>query len=236
MIHLPERIPVAAAVLTCLLLPSTATAQTIHGVVYLAESDTLIEGATAQLIGPDGIAQRLVVTGRDGAFRIQALGVGRYTLRVRRIGYSPQYVAFTLGGQQAIELRVNLARQVTLLEGVTIFGETAETPEQREFLSRRNLKWGYSFNKKEIEQLHQGTARDVVVMQVPLMRARLRCSLIYLDGRPLRIDLGEFPLDWAYGIEVYKSYIDIPIKYRDIARRRRPCGAVLLWSTTVGNK
>ena len=234
MIHLPRRILAAAAVVTCVLLPSIATAQAIHGVVYLAKSDTVIEGATVELVGPDGIAQPIVVTGRDGAFTIEAPEVGRYTLRIRRIGYRPQYVAITLGGEQAIELRVNLARQVTLLEGVTIFGETAETPEQREFLSRRGLKWGYSFNRAVSEQLHLGNAAEVVVIQVPLMRYRLGCSVVLLDGRPLRIELDEFPLDWVYGIEVYKSYFDIPTQYRDVADRR--CGAVLLWSTTVGNK
>lgn len=231
-------VPITLALCVLGLIPQTAAleaqavqgAQTIHGVVYLAESDTVIEGATVQLVGPDGIAQPIVVTGQDGAFTIEAPEVGRYTLRVRSIGYRPQYVAIALDGGQAIALRVNLARQVTLLEGVTIFGETAETPEQREFLSRRNLAWGTSWNREEIGWIRAGNVRDLLRRGFPLM-LRKPCVRLFVDGSQ---SYGwNIPAEWLYGIEVYMGYRDTPIKYRDNSREFRPCATVLLWSTTV---
>ena len=206
------------------------SAQTVRGVVAVADSDSLLDGATVQLVGPDGTPVAMFLTEKDGAFALKAPDAGRYLLRVRRIGYKPQYAVIEFGGDQTIDIRVNLAPQVTLLEAVTILGETAETPGQREFLSRRNLKWGYSFNRKEIEQLHAGTVEWVLKLGVPLTRYK-KCMTVYLDGSPSKTFGDKIPLDWVYGIEVYTSYFDIPLKYRDSSSR---CGAVLLWSTTVG--
>ena len=214
-----------------LLVTVPISAQTIRGVVVVAESDSLLEGATVQLVGPDGTPVAMFLTEKDGTFALKAPDAGRYLLRVRRIGYRPQYAAIEFGGEQTIDIRVNLAPQVTLLEAVTILGETAETPGQREFLSRRQLKWGYSFNRTEIEQLQAGTVGWVIKLGAPLVISR--CMTVYLDGSPSKTFGDKIPLDWVYGIEVYPSYFDIPLKYRDSSLGKR-CGAVLLWSTTIG--
>ena len=219
-------------VLPGILAASHVHAQSIRGVVAVAESDSLLEGATVQLVGSDGTPVAMFLTEKDGAFDLKAPDAGRYLLRVRRIGYKPQYAAIEFGDEQTIDIRVNLAPQVTLLEAVTILGQTAETPGQREFLSRRQLKWGYSFNRTEIEQLHAGTVEWVIKLGAPLVISR--CMTVYLDGSPSKIFGDKIPLDWVYGIEVYASYFDIPLMYRDPSPEKRKCGAVLLWSTTIG--
>ncbi|MFQ5705225.1 MAG: hypothetical protein ACE5HT_14545 [Gemmatimonadales bacterium] len=173
-------------------------AQSVRGVVAVAESDSLLEGATVQLVDPSGTPLAMFLT----------------------------------EGDQTIDIRVNLAPQVTLLDPVTIFGQTAETPGQREFLSRRNLKWGYSFSRTEIEQLRAGTVTDVLRLETPLVISR--CMDVYLDGSQSKIFGDSIPLDWVYGIEVYPGHYDIPLEYRNPDPKRHKCGAVLLWSTTIG--
>ena len=81
----------------------------------------------------------------------------------------------------------------------------------------------------EIEQLHAGTVEWVLKLGDP--QAASMCMTVYLDGLPSKTFEYKMPLDWVYGIEVYTSYYDILLKYRGTSRR---CGAVLLWSTTVG--
>ncbi len=219
-------------VLLAALVVTQVHAQTVRGVVAVAEYDSLLEGATVQLVRSDATHVAMFLTEKDGAFALRAPDAGRYLLRVRRIGYKPQYAAIEFGGEQTIDIRVNLAPQVTLLEAVTILGQTAETPGQREFLSRRNIKWGYSFNRTEIEQLRAGTVRDIIALGAPLVVSR--CMDVYLDGSPSKTFGDRIPLDWVYGIEVYAGHYDIPLEYRNPDPKRHKCGAVLLWSTTIG--
>ena len=45
--------------------------------------------------------------------------------------------------------------------------------------------------------------------------------------------MANFPLDWVYGIEIYRTKYDIPIRYRDPFENPR-CGAVMIWPREVG--
>ncbi len=52
------------------------------------------------------------------------------------------------------------------------------------------------------------------------------------DGRRSTTFGIDYPFDWVYAIEVYRSYLDLPLKYRDPEGDRR-CGGILIWSSMV---
>jgi hypothetical protein len=173
-----------------------------------------------------------VLSDADGEFVLPVPAAGEYILWVRSLGYRPFARRFTIAAHDTLRLDISLEPFVTELEGITVYGETGPTPEIREFLSRRDLAWNFSLDWREIERLHVGTITDVLRV-VPV---QTRCSpIVYVDGW-LKRDGRSWPLGWVYGIEIYRTYYDIPIRYRDPTRHEATCGAVLIWTKPVGGK
>ena len=102
-----------------------------------------------------------------------------------------------------------------------------ETEGQREFWSRRHLAWNTSVDYRDIERLHHGNVSQVVEV-LPLTIRGCR-PLVYVDGWKRQF-MNDLPLDWVYGIEVYRGYFSIPQRYRDPFDSKAKCGAVLLWT------
>ena len=146
--------------------------------------------------------------------------------------------AVVLQSGRLTEVRVELTPVAVALEPVVVVGETATTPQQREFLSRRHLPWNHSYDYADIEALRVGTLDDLLLVELPL--TRMRCLRVYFDGRPTTTVSGQeisfrgiedIPLEWVYGIEVYMQFTDIPLRYRDLMRDPTGrCGAILIWS------
>jgi len=167
---------------------------------------------------------------------------GLHELRVNYVGFKPASLNVLLQAGDTVEVQVSMVSVVTELEPVTVFG-TRLTREQIEFESRRNVPWGYSFTRAQIDSMkYAGTVQDVVEQGIPWgtglassSGGARRCYAIYLDGRDTDTFGGnlatlEYPLRWLYGMEVYVNYHDIPLKYRDPFRVGHQCGAILLWS------
>src|SRR5690606_12682686 len=82
-------------VLACAAAP--AAAQVIGGGVVEQGTGRLVAGAVVVLVDGAGVQRRGVLTDDAGRFRMEAPGVGRYTVRVERIGYrSSEYPAMEL--------------------------------------------------------------------------------------------------------------------------------------------
>ncbi|UCD25650.1 MAG: hypothetical protein JSW51_06975, partial [Gemmatimonadota bacterium] len=136
-----------------------------------------------------------------------------------------------------VEVQVSMVPVATELEPVTVYG-TRLTREQLEFESRRDVPWGYSFGRAEIDSLkYATTVMEVVEQGVPFgvglagsRGGRRGCYAVYLDGRRSETYGSNYPLRWLYGMEVYPTYNDIPLKYRDPFYVGHNCGAILLWS------
>ncbi len=209
----------------------------MSGLVAELNTAERIVGAELLLFGSDSVLQAAAFSGENGEFFIEAPESGTYTLEIRHMGYKGRAATLVLQSGKVIEVRVNLAPEATELEGITVYGQTAETPGQREFLSRRHLPWNYTFDMEDIERLHAGNVMDVVSLGVPF---RASCYTVYLDGRPsttgtgVQLEYTNTPIGWVYGIEVYRNYFDIPIEYRDLAiDPEMRCGAILIWSTVA---
>ena len=220
------------------LLPSTIHTQAVTGVVANVNTLERLVGAEILLFSMDSVLHAAAFSGQNGEFFIEATEAGAYTMEVCHTGYKGRGVTIVLQTGKVIEVRVNLASEATELEGVTVYGQTAETPEQREFLSRRHLPWNFSFDMEDIERLHAASVMDVVSLGAPIGQAR--CYTVYLDGRPnvtgVGVNLGylDIPIGWVYGVEVYRTYMDIPLKYRDnFIDPKMECGGILIWSTVA---
>jgi hypothetical protein len=220
--------------------PNVVLAQGVTGIVAELNTAKRLVGAELLLFDTDSVLQGAVYSGENGEFFVEASQSGTYTLEVRHLGYKGRSATLVLQTGKVIEVRVNLAPEATELEGITVYGQTAETPEQREFLSRRYLPWNYTFDMEEIERLHAMDVIDIVDRGVPGGIDGIRCYYVYLDGRPSTTGTGvdleykEIPIGWVYGLEVYRTYLDIPIKYRDpTLDTQMRCGALLIWSTVA---
>ena len=213
-------------------------AQGATGVVSDPTDEVRVSAASVQLRTLDGRVVAETLTDQYGLFTIIAPQSGTYTLLVRRVGFQPVEGALILQSGRLVEVKVELTPLAVPLRPVLVIGETATTPGQREFLSRRHLPWNYSFDYADIEQMHAGEISDVLRVGAPL--AMMRCMRVYFDGRPTTTasgqDIGltnydDIPLNWVYGIEVYLQFSDIPIRYRDLIRDPGGrCGAILIWS------
>ncbi|UCD25649.1 MAG: carboxypeptidase-like regulatory domain-containing protein [Gemmatimonadota bacterium] len=224
--------------LVTLLLPAASHTQAVTGVVADVNNLERLVGAEILLFSMDSVLHAATFSGENGEFFIEASEAGAYTMEVRHLGYKGRAVTIALQTDIVVEVRVNLASEATELEGITVYGQTAETEGQREFLSRRHLPWNYSFDMEEIERLHAASVMDVVHLGVPVARAN--CYTVYLDGRPnvtgVGVNLGylDIPIGSVYGVEVYRTYMDIPLKYRDnFVDPEMECGGLLIWSTVA---
>ncbi len=227
---------VVAVMLICVISPSLqgSAAQAVTGFVAVVETEERVENAQVTLQDVSGTPIVAAMSGQNGEFHLDAPNPGTYSVRIRRIGFKPASAQVILQTGRTLEVRVNLAPQATELEALTVYGVTADTPEQLEFLSRRHLPWNYSLDRTEIDQLHLGNIGEVIDFGVPIKP--LGCRVVYLDGHKADLSLidrgrSDLPLDWIYGIEVYRSYFDIPLRYRD-PELKMQCGAILLWTTT----
>lgn len=213
-------------------------AQGATGVVSDPTNEVRVSAASVQLRTLDGRVVAETLTDQYGLFTIAAPLSGTYTLLVRRVGFQPVEGALILQSGRLVEVKVELTPLAVPLRPVLVIGETATTPGQREFLSRRHLPWNHSFDYADIEQMRVGEIGDVIRVGAPL--AMMRCMRVYFDGRLERTISGQeinatgyddIPLNWVYGIEVYLQFSDIPIRYRDLTRDiQGRCGAILIWS------
>jgi hypothetical protein len=234
-----HRAPLGLIVAATLCAPPLC-AQTVSGIVAVVETADRIRGAEVSLTTSNGEFEAGTRSGENGEFSLEASQAGTYVLRVHHAGYKGQTATLILQSDRVLEVRVNLAPEATPIDGITVYGLTAETPEQREFLSRRHLPWNYSFDLNEIERTPGGDLTEIIQARAVLLG---RCMNVFLDGRPSRFggaerEYMETPISWVYGIEVYRHYYDVPMKYRDPighganTRSVERCGAILIWTRT----
>lgn len=214
-------------------MPSLLAAQAITGVVTTGDPPVPAEGAEVLLVSLEGKEYPPTRTDAAGRFLVNLSDTGRFALWIRMIGYRPRFTVLTLVAGDTARVQASLQPHVVEIEAVTVYGIPAVTPGQREFWSRRDKPWNISVDYREIEQLRAGTLSHLLTL-LPLGRTRCAPPMIYVDGRK-RSTL-YLPLDWVYGVEVYRQYSDIPVKYRDGLDPRSKCGAVLIWTTELGQR
>lgn len=229
-LHHKKALPPNAALLLAAIVffPACSSAQVIRGVVTSGNPPTAVDSAQLKVIQLANAKEYATVLANGrGEFTVAVSDTGRHALWVRKIGYRPHLTVLSVHVGDTVHVDVVLDEYVVEVEGVTVYGIAVDTEGQREFWSRRHLAWNTSVDYREIERLHQGKVSEVVEV-LPLTIRNCR-PLVYVDGWQ-RQSTNYLPLDWVYGIEVYRGYFSIPQRYRDPFDSRAKCGAVLIWT------
>ena len=213
------------------------SAQLVRGVVRGADSGAPIADAEVQIYetNREGSAWTMR-TDLEGRFAHAAPGSGRYAIWVRLIGYRPNLTIVQVAPSDTVAVAIQLEPFVVVVKGVTVYGMSVRTSGQAEFWSRRDKPWIQSVDYKQIERLRPSDLKTLVERLLPF---KTRCGtkyLIYVDGSKQDFirELNDTPLDWVYGVEVFRDYYDIPTRYRDPTDPRSKCGAVLVWTSVIG--
>lgn len=196
--------------------------------------------------------ERVVVTGVDGAFAIQAaqLRWGANRLEFRRMGYAPKAVLLGAPTHEVdITTEVELAPLAVAMPEVVVEGDRTVYVygRLREFEYRRKSGLGYYFTRADIERLQPLYVSDLLwrvpgVMVSPsssgtnnvrFLRGGGCTPAFFLDGMPLNpvagletnIDDMVLP-DEVAGIEVYKGPATVPGRFGMLGS----CGIVAVWT------
>ena len=127
-------LPSVLSVALVTLAAGTARAQTIHGTVSDSSSGAAVAGAFVVLLDDEGAAVARGLTGEAGRYRMTAPGIGRYRIRVDRIGYRSVTTEPMAIPEDGAGIDVRVAGQAVDLGGIRVRGEgrCALRPEEGE--------------------------------------------------------------------------------------------------------
>ena len=113
----------ALALPLLLALPPAVAAQVVRGVVSDVESRAPVAGAMVLLLAAGDRPLARVLTAEDGRFLLSAPTVGRFRLRVDRIGYASVVTdPFEVGAGEAVVRDVATGIEPVVLEGIDVEG------------------------------------------------------------------------------------------------------------------
>jgi ferric enterobactin receptor len=107
--------------------PAAGNAEVRGTVVDAASATPVARASVAVRSKPEGVLVAGAIATADGAFRVQGLRAGTYTLRVTYLGFGPRLQDFTVsaGAPVADVGAVKLSRVAAVLEGVSVTEERA---------------------------------------------------------------------------------------------------------------
>jgi hypothetical protein len=225
--------------LALLLVGTPAFAQILHGRLFEEGSVRPIAGATVELLSAQGTSlDRVVQTNETGTFAMR-VEPGRYTLRIRRIGYRALVTAIIPikaneifeGNFRVSPVAVRLATQRITAKPNIEWGRDG-------FLRRKDLSEGGVFLtradfEKEDQSYFAYLLRNVPGIQVTAdggIRSLegWRCLKYLVNGIPAESKPGSVPGENTFptlqdmvptghdvmGIEVYREFKEVPEEYR----------------------
>lgn len=230
--------------------PSPAGA--IVGIVTTIE-DAPLPRARVGIVGNPAY----VLSGDNGAFRVERLALGRHSLEVRMIGYAQTLIPIEVRSGQVSRVHVMLVAEPVAepvaLDTVRVTARPRDrlTPQMRGFEERRARGAGKFFTREEIARMQARLFTDILrrapgFAVLPIagqqggfaahgtrVGAVRACPvLFYMNGSPLPL-----PPDVAInnfiapedvaGIEVYTAS-EIPPQFNNALYGAR-CGVVVIW-------
>lgn len=255
-LRLPSLAPVLALALTATLTSRPALAQdhasaAVRGWVRDA-SGAAIRDAEVLIMG----TSRATRSDRSGAFRIDSVAAGRYSIGVRRLGYEPLVFTLTLRADDSREFDVQLDALPQGLPAVQVVARSEFPARYRDFERRRKSEWGWFYTRDDIERqgpfaLSQLVARNWIGIspmdlergyvpafssfdrRTPYTRARRGCipSISVNGAAPMPgWSLGDFSADEIEAMEVYRpGATRVPMELSS-AGLGGGCGVVVLWT------
>lgn len=233
----------ATVIVGDLALPLSLLGQVLRGKVAVVDIADPIPDAVVVLTSPDGTVHSAILTDSAERFEVAAPGPGEYVVRVHAAGFaSVGSDPIRIDAGSVVEVRINMRRSAILLEGITIFG----TARYAGFHDRRALEEEFSpyrygwFDQERIERWYAHRVSDVLA-RVPLFQDR--CTNLWIDGEYVAPSdwryewmLGgsgaAFPIDWVYGVEVFRTKGDTPDDFKRWGDSN--CGVVVVWTRPIG--
>ncbi len=221
---------------------SVAARGTVRGLVSDALGGGLVNAEVQWL--PDGT---IVRTNAEGRYVLNAIPVGRATLRVRRVGYVAKQLEIDVVAGPAMTLDWRLERASQQLNSVLITARREPYDGRLEgFRTRLEAKrGGYFITRARIEQTGNRNLLDAF-RGVPGVRigtfgrggrvVRFRSNtctpLVFVDGfaaSATDFDFESIDLNMVEGIEMYMSSSSVPPELMG-PRGLEQCGVIAIWS------
>jgi hypothetical protein len=198
------------------------------------------------LLGPDSVEASTRVDA-SGAFALENLPAGTFTLAVRALGYNPKHLSVDLVSGVTTPVEVTLDGRIALLDTLRVQARVRER-DFTGFDDRAAKNWyGHILTEDRIDAMHLKTA-GMLLSTVPglqvepsgLGRTRVysrgyanfssRCEpTVFVDGTALidgAVSLEDFVRpDEIRGVEVYLQAGTAPLPYN-----KNPCGTILVWT------
>jgi hypothetical protein len=252
--RIPLTSPAALLLALAALAPGTLAAQAVRGQLSDEETSAPIADAALRLIAPDNSVAATARTDSLGEFLLPFAGAagGTYRIRAEKLGYRPAIsTPLTLEESDTLDVHVRLARQVVLLDSITV---TAPEVRRRATLVRgfydrlEQRAFGYFVTREDIAARRPTVTTDLL-STVPGVRTiprrlgdgaavviRGTCTpTLYIDGVKatptfgMTIDDLVRPVE-IEGMEIYRSIAEAPPQYQGL---NAGCSAILVW-TRVG--
>jgi hypothetical protein len=169
----------------------------------------------------------------------------------RKLGYEPQTLSHTVGGESPDTLRVVLAAKVVTLPGMKISERDMRRMHWIEdFYRRRTRGIGTYITREDIEDRRASRISDALRNTPGIHFVRVRggigvrfvsspihrrdcVPMIWLDGqRAPEMEVDELPVNEIEGIELYHGPSTTPMQFSQGARTT--CGTIVVWSRVPG--
>jgi hypothetical protein len=162
-------------------------------------------------------AQTSALTDERGYFTL-GVSAGQHLVRIRRIGYRPQYLSATLEANQSLEVSVVLERGPHELPEIEVKASQAKpieygwTTKYDDFFRRRLVGLGHFFGRDDIEKRHPLRA-STMLAGLPGIRLRFYHPGPSGTGVEFR-QCGSVSV-WVDGYK--QRYPDLPVRRRGLA-------------------
>ncbi len=179
-------------------------------------------------------------TNEDGLFRTERIAIGVYQIQITSVGFTSASQVGIFLEDGTVELTAELAPQALELEGIVVTVTRQSRLENAGFYDRRQLGFGHSFTRDEIEARGPSRVSDLFMgipgarvisrggIQRPDVRLRGGCVPdVVLDGVPLSGPVRVDELLTVHDLEALEVYhgATSPMQYS-----RSTCGTILAWT------
>lgn len=237
------------------LLPATAAAQQIVGVVVEDSTDLPIPDATIELLAVDGTVRATSRSGTAGWFELRSESGGQFVLRASHEAYrTVATLTGTFDAQETVTVVLRLGGGPIPIAPVVAKGVARDPLSGYRERARRGA-FGRFITRDDIDKLGGYSMSHVLQMtpEVRIERVRdgpfttegvfmrtygeLCVPAVYLDGMPVPTG-SSFDIDALLsaeeieGIEVYRSSLTAPIQFRlpAFGSWNESCGVIVVWS------
>ncbi len=242
------RLPVAASLLFSLIvLPVAAGAQggTLRGLVRDSAKSPVPD---AEIIASPG--RHLARTDSLGRFTITGIDGGQYTVRVRKLGYSPAELTAELHDNGLLDVTLTLEHRMANLDTVVVNAD-GSCPEQSLdgfYCRKKRGGKGVFMDYMDIDAIDAVSTADLFrdipgfridtrptrtgARRVPIATG-LRCMVPLVNGRPATAAsfVPDLPGDLV-ALEVYPTPAEVPKEYQQFAfpvGASERCGVAVYW-------